>query len=99
MIAGRARIVIKILLSSHRIAVFYHGFNHKEYLKLKLGFTVEQSTRVSADKLKDGDITDTKLREIVVTEPLDGTERHDVNFKLDALSQFKHRNRISCQMT
>ena len=50
-------------------------------LSSTVGFLFNKARDSSADKLKDGDITDAKLREIVVRE------LNNVNFKLDALSQ------------
>ena len=50
-------------------------------LSSTVGFLLNKARDISADKLKDGDITDAKLREIVVREV------NNVNFKLDALSQ------------
>ena len=50
-------------------------------LSSTVGFLLNKARDISADKLRDGDITDAKLREIVVRE------LNNVNFKLDALSQ------------
>ena len=50
-------------------------------LSSTVGFLFNKVRDASADKLKDGDITDAKLREIVVRE------LNNVNFKLDGLSR------------
>ena len=50
-------------------------------LSSTVGFLLNKARDISADKLKDGDITDAKLREIVVRE------LNNVNFKLDGLSR------------
>ena len=50
-------------------------------LSSTVGFLFNKTRDASADKLKDGDITDAKLRDIVVRE------LNNVNFKLDALSK------------
>ena len=48
-------------------------------LSSTVGLLFNKVRDISADKLKDGDITDAKLREIVVRE------LNSVNFKLDGL--------------
>ena len=58
---------------------------------------------ITVDKLKDGDITDAKLREIVVRELNDMTSSTNLMLfrekDLHLCSMFKHRNRIGCKMT
>ena len=76
---------IKIFLFSHRIAVFYLQATMSSVitsiLRSTVGLLFNKARSITVEKLKDGDVTDVKLREILMKE------LSNVNFKLDALSR------------